>query len=76
MDDSAQYLIAIAKNDDARRPNEKDILRDIAARTKAGSKVAVYDGDHGWTVPDSPVYAASVAEQAWADMITMYEAAL
>lgn len=70
------YLIAIAQNDDAKAPEEKDILSDAISRTGSGSKVEVYAGDHGWTVPDSPVYAEAPAEQAWADLLALYQGAL
>ncbi|NMW32949.1 dienelactone hydrolase family protein [Altererythrobacter sp. RZ02] len=70
------YLIAIAQNDDAKAPEEKDILSDVISRTGSGSKVEVYAGDHGWTVPDSPVYAEAPAEQAWADLLAVYQGAL
>lgn len=70
------YLIAIAQNDDAKAPEEKDILSDAISRTGSGSKVEVYAGDHGWTVPDSPVYAEAPAEQAWADLLAVYQGAL
>lgn len=75
-DTQAQYLIAIAKNDDARAPAEKDQLK--AAAEKAGRKaeVEVYDGDHGWTVADSPVYAQAAAKKAWDRLLALYKAAL
>jgi len=77
LDDAqAQFLIAIAKNDDARAPGDKDALR--AAADKAGRKaeIEVYGGDHGWTVPDSPVYNEAEAERAWTRLLATYSAAL
>ena len=40
------------------------------------AQVEVFEGDHGWTVPDSPVYAQAAAEKAWADLLALYEGAL
>src|SRR5690606_11414723 len=60
--DDARFLIAIAQNDDARSPAEKDSLREAAAAADVPVEIEVYAGDHGWTVPDSPVYAEAAAE--------------
>ena len=70
------YLVAIAKNDDAKDPDHKGILANSVESAGDNSKVAVYDGDHGWTVPDSPAYAAVAAEKAYADLIAIYADAL
>jgi len=73
---NAQFLIAIARNDDARAPAEKDQLR--AAATAAGkhAEIEVYDGDHGWTVADSPAYAEAPAKKAWERLLALYSSAL
>ena len=68
----AAALIAIAKNDDAQAPNDKVALRAAAEEARADIEVEVYQGDHGWTVLDSPVYMESEAERAWAAMLAMY----
>ena len=75
-DTQAHYLVAIAKNDDAEAPDHKAILREAAAEAGRPAKIEVYDGDHGWTVPDSPAYAEPAAEKAFADLMTLYAAAL
>ena len=72
----AQLLIAVARNDDAKAPQDKVIFGDAAKAADVPATVTVYDGDHGWTVPDSPVYAEAAAEQAYADLKALYAAAL
>jgi carboxymethylenebutenolidase len=68
----ANYLIAIAQNDDARAPTDKDKLRAAADAAKAKAEIEVYKGDHGWMVPDSPVYNQAEAERGWAKMMANY----
>lgn len=75
-DTQAHYLVAIAKNDDAEAPDHKAILREAAAEAGRPAKIEVYEGDHGWTVPDSPAYAEPAAEKAFADLMTLYTKAL
>ena len=72
----ASFLIAIARNDDAQAPTEKDLLAQAANAATRPAEIEVYDGDHGWTVPDSPVYAEAEAERAWARLLETYSAAL
>lgn len=72
----ASYLIAIAKNDDARAPTEKDALKEAAAAAGRPAEIEVYQADHGWTVPDSPVYNQAEADRGWARMLALYQAAL
>ena len=72
----ASYLIAIAKNDDAQNPTHKDILKQAAEAAGRPAEIEVYGGDHGWTVPDSPVYNEAEAERAWTRLLALYEGAL
>lgn len=68
----ASYLFAIARGDDARAPGDKDALR--AAATAAGrpAEIEVYPAEHGWCVPDSPVYDQVQADRAWARLLALY----
>ena len=52
----AQYLIAVAENDDMRDPNSKTILKDAFAAAKVDAEVEVYKAAHGWCPPDTTVY--------------------
>ena len=72
----ASYLVAVAKNDDARAPNDKEVLKKTFADAKKKATVEVYAGDHGWCVPGSAVYNKDEAERAWAELSKMYKAAL
>ncbi len=69
---NASYLIAIARNDDARAPADKDALKAAAAAAGRPAEIEVYQGDHGWTVPDSPVYNQAEADRAFARMLALY----
>jgi carboxymethylenebutenolidase len=68
----AAYLIAVARNDDARAPTEKEVLKKTFAEAKRPAVVEVYGGDHGWTVKGSPVYNEAEAERAWAALSALY----
>lgn len=72
----ASFLVAIGQNDDDKAPEEKTVLADAFKAAGRPAQVEVFDGDHGWTVPDSPVYAQAAAEKAWADLLALYEGAL
>ena len=50
----AQFLIAIADNDDKRAPNEKNVLKETFAKANLPAEIEVYTGAaHGWCPPDS-----------------------
>ncbi len=73
----AQYLFALAENDDARDPKEKERLRSILAGRPGFNEVEVYAGaQHGWCVPDGRAYNEAAAEKAWGRMLALFKAAL
>ena len=73
----AQYLIAIAANDDMRTPGEKDVLKETFAKAGIPAEIEVYTGAaHGWCPPDSQVYNEPMAEKAWARLLVLYGKAL
>jgi carboxymethylenebutenolidase len=73
----AQYLFAIAENDDQREPDAKNVLREAFAKANLPAEIEVYAGAaHGWCLPDSPVYNEPQAERAWSRMLTLFEKAL
>lgn len=72
----ARYLFAIGQNDDARDPDAKTALREAAEAARRPAEIEVYPADHGWTVIDSPSYAETQAERAWAAMSALFDAAL
>lgn len=69
----ASYLIAVARNDDARAPGEKDVFREAAKAAGRPAEVEVYNADHGWCTLDSPVYDKAEAERAWARLLALYK---
>jgi carboxymethylenebutenolidase len=73
----AQFLIAIAANDDAQKPDEKDILKETFAKANRQAEIEVYTGAaHGWCPPDSGVYNEPQAEKAWSRLLVLYGKAL
>jgi carboxymethylenebutenolidase len=73
----AQLLIAIAANDDARSPNEKNVLKETFTKANVPAEIEVYEGAaHGWCPPDSGVYNEPQAEKAWGRLLALYGKAL
>ena len=72
----AQFLIAIASNDDQRSPNEKNVLEETFEKAKLPAEIEVYSGAHGWCPPDSRVYNEADAEKAWKRLLALYGKAL
>jgi carboxymethylenebutenolidase len=73
----AQFLIAIASNDDQRSPGEKDVLKETFAKASLPAEIEVYTGAaHGWCPPDSGVYNEPQAEKAWSRLLALYGKAL
>jgi carboxymethylenebutenolidase len=73
---NAQFLIAVAENDDMRDPNSKNILREAFAAAGRKAEIEVYPAAHGWCPPDTQVYNQEQAERAWSRMLAMFEEAL
>ena len=73
----AQYLFAIAENDDNNQPEAKDVLRDAFSQAGLRAEIEVYAGAmHGWCPPDSTVYHEAQAERAWSRLLALFESAL
>ena len=73
----ADFLIAIAENDDARSPDDKVVLREAFAASGLDAEIEVYEGTvHGWCPIDSRAYNEAQAERAWSRMLTLFEKAL
>lgn len=69
----ASFVVAIARNDDRRQPEAKDVLKKAFAAAKRPAIVEVYPADHGWCVPGSPPYDQASAEKAWAELLRLYK---
>jgi carboxymethylenebutenolidase len=73
----AQFLIAIAANDDERAPDDKNILKETFEKANLPAEIEVYTGAaHGWCPPDSRVYNEPQAEKAWGRLLALYGKAL
>jgi carboxymethylenebutenolidase len=73
----AQYLFAIASNDDERQPEAKDVLQDSYAKAGLNAEIEVYEGAlHGWCSLDSSVYNEAQAERAWGRLLVLFGSAL
>ncbi|MES2327338.1 MAG: dienelactone hydrolase family protein [Pseudomonadota bacterium] len=72
----ASFVVAIARNDDQKQPDAKDVLKATFAAAKRPALVEVYPADHGWCVAGSPTYDHASAEKAWAELLRLYRANL
>ena len=73
----AQFLVAVAENDDQRAPNDKVVLKDTFEKAKLPAEIEVYAGAaHGWCPPDSQVYNEKQAERAWSRLAVLFQKAL
>jgi carboxymethylenebutenolidase len=73
----AQYLIAIAENDDQKQPEAKTVLRESFSKAHLPAEIEVYAGTtHGWCPTDSHVYNHDQAEKAWARQLALFQKAL
>ena len=68
----ASFLVAIARNDDQKQPDAKDVLKKAFADAKRPATVEVYPADHGWTVEGSQAYEHVSAAKAWAELLKLY----
>jgi carboxymethylenebutenolidase len=72
----ASFAVAIARNDDQKQPEAKDVLKAAFAAAKRPAIVEVYPADHGWCVAGSQTYDQPSAERAWAELLRLYRAKL
>ena len=72
----AQFLIAIAENDDERDPDAKDTLKKSFAKANLKAEIEVYPAGHGWCPPDTRVYNKEQSERAWKRMLVLFKKAL
>jgi len=79
----ARMYFGIASNDDERRPDAKDKLREAFAEAHVPAEIELYpDALHGWCVPDmpmqngKPIYNKPDAERAWSKLLALYKAGI
>lgn len=72
-----RYHVAIAANDHEKQPEAEGILREAFKAAGQPATVEVYEGaNHGWCMPDSPVYNEPQAERAWSQLMKDFKTAL
>lgn len=72
----AQFLIAIAEDDDARDPDAKNVLRAAFDEAEVSAEIEVYPAMHSWMTTDSAVHDPAQAERGWNRMLALFAAAL
>jgi carboxymethylenebutenolidase len=72
----AQFLVAIAENDDQRDPDSKDVLKAAFAKADLAAEIEVYPAGHGWCPPDTRVHNQQQAEKAWSRMLALFKTSL
>jgi carboxymethylenebutenolidase len=72
----AQFLIAVAANDDKRAPTDKDVMKETFAKANLPAEIEVYPAMHGWCPLDTTVYDKEQAEKAWGRLLVLYGKAL
>lgn len=72
----AEYLVAIAKNDDAKEPTAKDRLKAAFKAAGRPATVEVYQANHGWCVFGGQSYHEAEAERAWTELGKLYARSL
>jgi carboxymethylenebutenolidase len=72
----AQFLIAIAENDDQRDPESKNVLKEAFQKANLSAEIEVYPAGHGWCPPDTKVYNQEQSEKAWARLLALFEKSL
>jgi carboxymethylenebutenolidase len=69
----AGYLIAISQDDDKQAPGDKDAFRAAASAAGRPAEIEVYAGDHGWMVPDTPVFNPAEADRGFERMLALFK---
>ncbi|MFK7817943.1 MAG: dienelactone hydrolase family protein [Planctomycetaceae bacterium] len=72
----AQFLIAIAENDDKRDPKSKVDLKKAFGDARLSAEIKVYAAGHGWCPPDTRVHNKVEAEKAWSRLLALFKKAL
>lgn len=72
----ADFLIAVAQNDDERDPEAKTTLRKAFDENDLKAEIEVYPANHGWCPPDMEPYDEAQAEKAWSRLLALFETAL
>ena len=72
----AQFLVAVAENDDMQAPTVKTAIKETLTKAGLQAEVEVYPAMHGWCPPDAGPYNEAQAEKAWSRLLVLYGKAL
>jgi len=72
----ATYYVAIAKDDEAREPEDKDDIRKAIAEGGLEGTVEVYEAGHGWANPAAKSYDPASTEKAFQAIVALFKAKL
>lgn len=72
----AQFLHAVAQDDDMRTPTNKVLLKEAYDKAKLLAEVEVYPAPHGWCALDSDSYNMEQAERAHTRLLALFAKAL
>jgi carboxymethylenebutenolidase len=72
----AQFLHAVAQNDDMRDPNNKVLLKEAYEKARLAAEIEVYAAPHGWCALDSDSYNMEQAEKAHTRLLALFAKAL
>lgn len=76
-DMKANFLFAIAENDDKKDPNAKVLLKEAFEKVEYSAEIKVFEGTmHGWCPPDSAVHNQVQADLAWGHLLTLFKESL
>ena len=70
---SANVYIAAAENDDSYPPEMAERMREALAQSGARYIAETYPANHGWMIPDFPVFDKAAAERGWAAMLALFD---
>ncbi len=73
---TADFLIAVAQNDDERDPEAKSTLANAFEANDLKAEIEVYPANHGWCPPDMEPYDEAQAEKAWSRLLALFETTL
>jgi len=72
----AAYYVAVARDSDAREPEDKDDIRAVLRESGLEGTVEVYPADHGWANPAGRAYDADASDRAFRALVDLLGAKL
>jgi carboxymethylenebutenolidase len=73
---AAPTYFGVARSDDEKDPAAKVALKAAFDAVNLPTEVEVYPAQHGWCMPDFPIYDETQAERAWSKLLELYRGTL